>query len=150
MCTPTIYSIDNKLYSKSSRSTQKNARTKEPSLFAEDEKKTRKPKAQKTPPSPPPTIEEVTAYFERQSAGRLADWQGSAQRFFDHFSSVGWMASNNRRIERWESRANLWILDDEGRQKQYSHATIQSDNKFSERRGTEPTAKSRKDFNGTL
>ena len=124
------------------------------SLFAEEEKRVtrRKPKASKDPPSPPPALEEVLQYFLSQDADkRLENWEESARRFFDNFNAVDWRDKYNRRITRWDSRANSWIIDDEKRQKERitPNETKQAD-KFSERRGTEPSATSRKGFKGTL
>lgn len=124
------------------------------SLFAEEEKRAarKKPKASKDPPPPPPTLEEVLQYFLSQDADkRLENWEESAIRFFDNFNAVDWRDKYNRRITRWDSRANSWILDDEKRQKERitPNETKQAD-KFSERRGTEPSATSRKGFKGTL
>lgn len=124
------------------------------SLFAEEEKKAgrRKPKASKDPPSPPPTLDDVLQYFLSQDADkRLENWEESARRFFDNFNAVDWRDKFNRRITRWDSRANSWILDDEKRQKERitPNETKQAD-KLSERRGTEPNATSRKGFKGTF
>ena len=91
------------------------------SLFAEEEKKAsrRKPKASKDPPSPLPVLEDVMQYFLSQDADkRLENWEESARRFFDYFNAVEWRDKFNRRITRWDSRANSWILDDEKRQKE--------------------------------
>lgn len=123
------------------------------SLFAEDKKAARrKPKAAKDPPPPPPTLDDVLRYFLSQDADkRLENWEESARRFYDNFTAVDWRDKFNRRITRWDSRANSWILDDEKRQKERitPNETKQTD-KFSERRGTEPKAASRKGFKGTL
>lgn len=126
----------------------------EKSLFAEEEKKAgkRKPKVSKDPPSPPPTLEDVMQYFLSQDADkRLENWEESARRFFDNFNAVDWRDKFNRRIIRWDSRANSWIFDDEKRQKERitPNETKQAD-KLSERRGTEPNATSRKGFKGTF
>lgn len=124
------------------------------SLFAEEEKKAgrRKPKASKDPPSPPPTLEDVMQYFLSQDADkRLENWEESARRFFDNFNAVDWRDKFNRRITRWDSRANSWILDDEKRQKErITPNEIKQADKLSERRGTEPNATSRKGFKGTF
>ncbi len=91
------------------------------SLFAEEEKKAsrRKPKAVKDQLPPPPTPEEVLQYFLSQDADkRLENWKESAGRFYDNFNAVEWRDKFNRRITRWDSRANSWILDDEKRQKE--------------------------------
>lgn len=89
-----------------------------PSLFADEDKKAarHKSKTAKYPP-PTPTLEEVFDYFLSQEADkRLWNWEESARRFFDNFNAVGWRDKFNRRITRWDSRANSWILDDEKRQ----------------------------------
>lgn len=91
------------------------------SLFAEEEKKAAK---KKSPPKPkmtfePPTLDEVRCYFLSQDADkRLANWEESAQRFYDNFTAVDWRDKFNRRITRWDSRANSWIIDDEKREKE--------------------------------
>lgn len=92
----------------------------EVSLFAEEEKKSakRKPKASKDPPQTP-SLDEVLQYFLSQDADkRLQNWEESARRFYDNFTAVDWRDKFNRRITRWDSRANSWILDDEQRQKE--------------------------------
>lgn len=89
------------------------------SLFAEEEKKTRKRPIQSKSPPPTPTLNEVLVYFLSQDADkRLENWEESARRFFDNFNAVDWRDKFNRRITRWDSRANSWILDDETRQKE--------------------------------
>lgn len=90
------------------------------SLFAEEDKRAarRKPKTAKDPPLVP-TLEEVLEYFLSQDADkRLENWEESARRFYDNFNAVEWRDKFNRRITRWDSRANSWILDDEKRQKE--------------------------------
>lgn len=126
-----------------------------PSLFADEEKKEKKRKAPPKPKPPafePPSLDEVKQYFLSQDADkRLENWEDCAQRFFDYFNAVDWIDKNNRRITRWDSRANSWMADDERRQieKRISNETKQTD-RFSERRGTEPEAPSRKGFKGTF
>lgn len=124
------------------------------SLFAEEEKRAarKKPKASKDPPPPPPTLEEVLQYFlSRDADKRLENWEESARRFYDNFNAVDWRDKYNRRIIHWDSRANSWILDDEKRQKErITPNESEQGDKFSGRRGTEPTATSRKGFKGTL
>lgn len=92
----------------------------EESLFADEDKRAARrktPKAKDPPPSP--TFEEVLQYFLSQDADkRLANWEESARRFYDNFNAVDWRDKFNRRITRWDSRANSWILDDEKRQKE--------------------------------
>ena len=59
-----------------------------------------------------PTLDDVIQYFINQNAPeRLGDWQEQAEIFFNHFDSIGWRNANGVKIERWESKANLWILD---------------------------------------
>lgn len=89
------------------------------SLFAEEEKKARKKPTQSKSPPPAPTLDEVLDYFLSQDADkRLENWEESARRFYDNFNAVDWRDKYNRRITRWDSRANSWILDDESRQKE--------------------------------
>lgn len=99
------------------------------SLFAEEEKKAagRKPKMPKESAPNPPSYEEVRQYFLLQDADKLLeDWEESCRRFFDYFTAVDWKDKSNRRITRWDSRANNWILDDEKRQKEKKANEIQN------------------------
>ena len=67
------------------------------------------PKKKKTPSRKKeiiaPSLSEVKEYF----SGKLEDWEQEAETFFYHFDSLGWRTANGARIERWDSRANLWI-----------------------------------------
>ena len=56
-----------------------------------------------------PELSEVKAYFE----GKLPDWETHAEKFFFHFDSLGWRNTNGTKIARWQSKANLWILDEQ-------------------------------------
>lgn len=91
------------------------------SLFAEEERKAAK---KKSPPKPkitfePPTLDDVRRYFLSQDADkRLENWEESARRFYDNYAAVGWIDKYNRRITRWDSKANSWIIDDEKREKE--------------------------------
>lgn len=127
------------------------------SLFAEEEKKEAKkrkttPKP-KPPEPPPPTFDEVKAYFLSQRADeRLEDWERETEIFFNHFTSLGWKTSSGAKVSRWDSRANLWIIEHEKKpttEKPKTDETGKPD-KFSERRGSESGAKSRKGFKGTF
>ena len=126
----------------------------EKSLFAEEEKKAAKLKSPpRTKPSfTPPTLDDVKEYFLSHDADkRLENWEECAQRFYDYFNAVDWIDKNGRRITRWDSRANSWIIDDEKREKEnIAKNEIKQQDRFSERRGTEPTATSRKGFKGTF
>ncbi len=65
-----------------------------------------------------PTFEEIKNYFLSQGADkRIENWEDSARRFFDNFNAVGWIDKYQRRITRWDSRANEWIMSDEQKQK---------------------------------
>lgn len=75
-------------------------------LFTREEEKPQKPKVQK-PEFIPPTLEQVKAYFE----GKLPDWEQQAEIFFYHFDALNWKNTNGAKIERWDSRANLWIIE---------------------------------------
>lgn len=119
--------VNTPAYSKTKTKTNKSpngdnagAPQQELSLFAEEDKRAarRKTKTAKDPPLVP-TIEEVLEYFLSQDADkRLENWEESARRFYDNFNAVEWRDKFNRRITRWDSRANSWILDDEKRQKE--------------------------------
>lgn len=126
----------------------------EPSLFDEEEEKSGKRKlaAKVRKPEPPtPTLDEVKTYFKTQQANeRLQDWERDAEVFYSHFSSLGWRTSAGAKIQRWESRANLWIIEHERPQKQATQDETNKTDKFSDRRGTEPGTKSRKGFKGTF
>lgn len=59
-----------------------------------------------------PTLDEVIQHFINKSMPeQLPDWKEQAEIFFNHFDSIGWRTSRGAKIERWESKANLWILD---------------------------------------
>ena len=126
----------------------------EKSLFAEEEKKAanRKSPPRTKPSFTPPTLDEVKEYFLSHDADkRLENWEECAQRFYDYFNAVDWIDKNGRRVTRWDSRANSWIIDDEKREKEnIAKNEIKQQDRFSERRGTEPTATSRKGFKGTF
>ena len=126
------------------------------SLFAEEERKavkSKSPPKPKPPEPPPPTFDEVKAYFLSQRADeRLEDWEREAEIFFNHFTSLGWKTSSGAKVSRWDSRANLWIIEHEKKpttEKPKTDETGKAD-KFSERRGSESGAKSRKGFKGTF
>lgn len=100
------------------------------SLFADEEKKASKTKSQPNPKSEfePPTLNEVRQYFlSRYADKRLANWEESAQRFYDNFTAVDWRDKYNRRITRWDSRANSWIIDDEKQQTEQRHEQTRTD-----------------------
>ena len=60
----------------------------------------------------PPTLDQVKAYFN----GKLPDWETQAEKFFYCFDSLGWRNTNGAKIERWDSKANLWIMDEQAKQ----------------------------------
>lgn len=55
----------------------------------------------------PPRLEEVKAYF----ADQLPNWEQEAEIFFNHFDSLGWRTATGGKVEKWDSRANLWITE---------------------------------------
>lgn len=59
-----------------------------------------------------PTQDEVIQYFTDKGTPEQAfELKEQAEIFFNHFDSTGWRTSRGAKIERWESKANLWILD---------------------------------------
>lgn len=89
-----------------------------------DEPKKKKTKSRTLQESPPaPTLEEVKAYFLSQSADtRIDDWEAEAEIFFNNFDATDWVDASGRKIKRWDSRANRWILEKEQRKKSH-HVT---------------------------
>ena len=128
----------------------------EHSLFEEEEKKNQKSKTTsrpKPPEPPPPTFDEVKAYFLSQRADeRLEDWERETEIFFNHFTSLGWKTSSGAKVSRWDSRANLWIIEHEKKPTTEKPKTDEAGkaDKLSERRGSDSGAKSRKGFKGTF
>ena len=131
-------------------------RVREPGCFDEEFEKEDKKRLKKTrnPPPPFPTLDEVKEHFLLHGADRrVKDWEICAQQFYDYFAAVDWKDRAGRRITRWDCRANTWIFDEEKRQKEeaaiaknkINHHEIEND-KFSGRRGTEPSTQSRKGF----
>ena len=41
----------------------------------------------------------------------LPDWELQADIFYNHFSGLGWKTATGAKVERWDSRANLWIIE---------------------------------------
>ena len=81
-----------------------------------------------------PTLEEVKSYFSMQeSAKQLPDLNVQAEIFFNHFDSLGWKNSNGVKIERWQSKANLWIFDKITENVKKYGTNSQEQNKDSER-----------------
>lgn len=79
-------------------------------LFSHTPTREEKPKASraKKPEQIMPTLEQVKEYFE----GKMPDWEAQAEKFFWYFDSLGWKNTNGTKIERWDSRANLWIFEE--------------------------------------
>lgn len=55
----------------------------------------------------PPQLKDVVLYFEEHDPNKVSD----AQKFFNHFSSLGWV-KNGQPIVNWQSRADMWISED--------------------------------------
>lgn len=72
----------------------------------EQEKPKKKPSKPKTE-FIAPTLEQVKDYFR----DKLSDWEQQAEIFFYHFDALSWKNTNGAKIERWDSRANLWIIE---------------------------------------
>lgn len=75
-------------------------------LFPPDQPPKKVPSRKKTE-FIPPTPEQVQSYFRN----KLPDWEQQADIFYNHFSALGWRNTNGTKIERWDSRANLWIIE---------------------------------------
>lgn len=128
----------------------------EDSLFSEKELEASMPrgvKAARLVEFIPPTLEEVRSYFlMRQADLCLSDLEIEADLFFSYYDSQGWVKSNGRKVANWESLANDWILRKERECKQVksNEAGETFRDRFSERRGSESGAKTRKCFKGKI
>ena len=58
----------------------------------------------------PPSYDEVLLYFQERIENQ-DDAKNMAFRFYEHFRSLGWRTSSGGKIEYWDSKANLWIID---------------------------------------
>lgn len=58
----------------------------------------------------PPSYDEVLLYFQERIENQ-DDAKNMAIRFYEHFRSLGWRTSSGGKIEYWDSKANLWIID---------------------------------------
>lgn len=126
------------------------------SLFSEREMARTRPKgvkASKLAEFAPPTIEEVRRRFSELCADRpIPDCEKEADAFFAYFDSQGWVKSNGRKVTNWESLANDWILrkERENQQTKSNETGETVRDRFSERRGSESGAKTRKGFKGKI
>lgn len=77
----------------------------------------------------PPTIDEVKEFFR----GQLPDWEEQATLFYHHFNGLGWRTATGAKVERWDSRANLWITEKQ----------IKAKDGKQENRGADKAAKAR-------
>lgn len=119
-----------------------------------DEPKKKKTKSRTPQEFPPtPTLEEVKAYFLSQSADtRLDDWEAEAEIFFNNFDATDWVDASGRKIKRWDSRANRWILEKEQRKKtsQTNGKVQQQTQVYADRRGTDADGKEQKDWGSSF
>ena len=53
-----------------------------------------------------PTIENVKAYFHQQNFPEI-----EAEKFFNYFSSVGWLVGGKTPMVNWQAAAQNWILN---------------------------------------
>lgn len=120
-------------------------------LYEPKKKKTKSRTLQESPPAP--TLEEVKAYFLSQSADtRLDDWEAEAEIFFNNYNATDWVDASGRKIKRWDSRANRWIMEKEQRRKT-SHSNGQFRTQIqtqADRRGTDADGKEQKDWDSSF
>lgn len=76
-------------------------------LFKPEQEKTKKKPSKPKAEFIAPTLEQVKDYFR----DKLPDWEQQAEIFFYHFDALSWKNANGAKIERWDSRANLWIIE---------------------------------------
>ena len=78
-------------------------------LFPPPPEEKPKPSAKaKRPEFVPPTLEQVREYFR----GKLPDCEAQAETFYNHYDSLDWHTSAGGKVQRWESRATLWITEE--------------------------------------
>jgi hypothetical protein len=74
-------------------------------LFSEEKKEEKKLREKKKNISTP-THEEVKSYFQSQNFPEL-----EAQKFFNYFSSIGWLVGGKSPMVDWKASANNWMLN---------------------------------------
>lgn len=110
---------DNKTVSRAADAAPSRSQTEEQILFGKKEIDSLEPKGQKSQKSPtpqPPSLAEVTAYFEAKGQ-RLMDWRIEAQKFYYHYDGLGWRNSNGAKIAHWDSMANKWIINQQEKER---------------------------------
>lgn len=70
------------------------------------EEKERKSSAQKKEKNEAPKIQEVEIYFQQQNYPEL-----EAQKFFNYFSSNGWLVGGKTTMKDWQAAARNWMLN---------------------------------------
>ena len=68
----------------------------------------------------PPAWNEVDSYFFKSCKNFWDPLKSStkARRFYDHYTSIGWKTEKGSKILHWQSRAEMWILEDVKREKE--------------------------------
>ena len=64
----------------------------------------------------PPPYDDVLQYF-RERIPDQEEASNMAYCFYEHFRSLGWRTSRGAKIEYWDSKANLWIIDNYDRRR---------------------------------
>lgn len=71
-----------------------------------DEEEERKNSAKKKEKNEVPKIQEVEIYFQQQNYPEL-----EAQKFFNYFSSNGWLVGGKTEMKDWQAAARNWMLN---------------------------------------
>ena len=71
-----------------------------------DEGEERKSSAKKKEKNEAPKIQEVEIYFQEQNYPEL-----EAQKFFNYFSSNGWLVGGKTKMKDWQAAARNWMLN---------------------------------------
>ncbi len=72
------------------------------------EKKLRQKKKEPSTPCPIPTLTEILTYFDEQQYPEI-----EAHKFFNYFSSNGWLVGGKTKMKNWQASARNWILNAE-------------------------------------
>jgi hypothetical protein len=75
-------------------------------LFSEEKKEEEKKLDEKKKPISTPSQEEVQSFFLDQSFAEL-----EAQKFFNYFSSIGWLVGGKTPMKNWRAAAENWMLN---------------------------------------
>ena len=72
-----------------------------------------------------PSIDEVLEYCRSKGVD-----DATAEIFFAHYDSLGWVTSNGVKVKRWQSLLNKWIIRDKKQQQTYGSSNNQEGDSY--------------------